>query len=138
MAARSIPFLILTLCYPIWHVFQLQWAGSDPHMVVESLQNYRISIWMVWFIWAAVAVWLKWTKRHYRFFKSTYGYIVIACIIYGYYHSKATGLTGSPSPFSDSYTASFFAALLDIAVLFALTAFLQAAVWWFTQRQHRK
>lgn len=137
MAARSIPFLILSLSYPIWQIYQLYVAEYDPRLMAEALQNYRISFWLIWVIWVVVAVWHKWTRQRNSFFKSTYAYIIFSGMVYGYYHSMVMEVTGKLSSFSDTYTASVFAALLDVVILLAITAFLQTAVWWFTRRPHR-
>lgn len=131
----------IILLYPVFTLVQLDQvrnASSGMELFQNVLSHFHISIWIVWIFMAALAVSYKWTTQKNTFFHYLYVYLLIGYFIYGWYlHQMVTG-TGIDTGFKDDYTLVVLKTLQGFAVSAILTAFLQAAVWWFTRRWHRR
>lgn len=133
-------FLII-LAYPGISIFQLEQTLSEAGsaaMAHQSLVNYQISIWVSWLVLVFVSIYDKWIKKRNEFFYLTYGFIVVAFSIFGYYTQEIINNFDLPSRFEDNYTHGVFTAILNIITSGILTGLLQVGVWWFTRRWHRR
>lgn len=131
---------ILILVYPALMLFKANevFGISTMGETEKEILNYQISVWISWVVLASTAVYYKWTEKRNSFFYFTYGFLIVAFTVYGFlYQSFITGYN-LPSPFSDTYTLGVLAAFQNIIVSGILTVSLQAAVWWFTRRWHRR
>lgn len=132
--------IILSLVYPAWMLFRADEILGEP-VLQESeneILNYQISIWISWVVLACLAIYYKWTEQKNTFFNFTYGFVIVAFALYGYLYQSYVTAYDLPSSFSDNYTLGVLIALQSIVVSGILTAILQAAVWWFTRRWHRR
>lgn len=132
---------ILLLFYPIYSVFvveEVMSSGSSIRDAENALVGYQRSIWISWIILVSMAVYYKWIKKKNIIFYITYAFLFVAFAVYGIYVQKLVTDYNVPSNFNDSYTLGVFTALQNILASAILTGFLQAAVWWFTRRWHRR
>lgn len=138
--AIFILIFLLILFYPAISAFQLhQTTNSQGSAEIEQqLSAYQLSIWLSWLVMVIISIYYKWTTERNDFFYFTYVFLLVGFGIYGFYFQKTVNILEIESPFHDNYTLGVFAALRNLAVAGVLTGFLQAAVWWFTRRWHRK
>ena len=132
---------ILLLFYPIYSVFvveEVMSSGSSIRDAENALVGYQRSIWISWIILVSMAVYYKWIKKKNIIFYITYAFLFVAFAVYGIYVQKLVSDYNVPSNFNDFYTLGVFTALQNILASAILTGFLQAAVWWFTRRWHRR
>lgn len=131
---------IFTLLYPALMLFKAEEILRVSPMLEtkNEILNYQISIWISWLVFASLAVYHKWTEKSNFFFYFTYGFIIIGFTVYGFLYQRFIVGYELPSPFGDKYTLGVFVAIQNIMVSGILTGFLQAAVWWFTRRWHRR
>lgn len=132
---------LLVLIYPVITLFLLQ-DGFNRILDLEELQHrirdYQISLWISWIIWASISVYYKWIQKLNFFFYLTYGVLLPGFVIFGIFYQKMVLQFQLPSRFSDTYTLGVLASLQNIITIAVLTGILQASVWWFTRRWHRK
>ncbi len=138
--------ILLALCliilfYPGYLIYQLEQAihmANEPVLAQNRLINFQISIWIVWVMLLLGAIYNKWVKKGNFLFYFTYGFLVLAFAIFGFYTQVVVNNFSLSSPFRDEYSHGLFIAAQNIITAGALTAFLQTAVWWFTRRWHRR
>lgn len=134
-------FLFLAvLLYPIFTLFK---AVGDPgtaelQEALDSVLHYQISIWVSWLVLVSVSIYFKWVKQKNFFFFFTYAFLIVAFGFLGYLSQELVTHYDLPNKFSDNYSFGVLQALQHIISSVVLTAFLQAAVWWFTRRWHRR
>lgn len=131
----------LVLLYPVITLFNL--AGSfseaaDPQIAGKALRNYLSSVWVVWVVITVLAVQFKWTTGRNLFFFVVYGIVLVGFTIYGYYVQRMITVYELPNSFDDNHSYGIFAFLQHTLSASILTGLLQAAVWWFTRRWHRR
>lgn len=85
-----------------------------------------------------VAIYYKWITQSNFFFYFIYGFLIVAFIIYGFLMQEMVNTFDITSGFRDNYTQGVIVVLVNLVVAGALTGFLQAGVWWFTRRWHRR
>ena len=131
---------ILVLIYPIFALFNATEAlGTTTVKGAENqVLNYQVSIWITWVVLVSLAVYYKWTRKKNIFFFFIYAFLVVGFGIFGYLTQNLILAYDLPSQFSDTYTFGLLIALQNIVTSAVLTGFLQAAVWWFTRRWHRR
>lgn len=132
--------VIITLLYPAYMLFLANTSLNTGEVLAaqEDILGYRISVWIIWVFLVSVAVFFKWTEKKNFFFYFTYAYLGVAFGLYGYLHQDLVNTFDLPSSFDDNYTLGILVALQNLIVSIILTAFLQAGVWWFTRRWHRR
>lgn len=132
--------IILVIIYPAFSVFLVDQAmqNGNETEIKRAISAYQLSIWISWLIFAILAIYYKWTTEENIFFYTTYGFLILGFSIYGYYIQKMVNLLNVETGFRDNYTFGVFTAIQNLAVAGLLTGFLQAAVWWFTRRWHRR
>lgn len=136
----SLVFLLIVL-YPAitaFELFQVINSQGSEEMIEQQLSAYQLSIWLSWVGMVIISIYYKWTTERNDFFYFTYVFLLVGFGIYGFYFQKTINILELESPFQDNYTLGVFAALRNLAVAGILTGFLQAAVWWFTRRWHRR
>src|SRR5690606_9408008 len=106
--------------------------------VEEKLVNYQISIWISWIFMVTAAIFFKWGLKRNLLFTATYGFLFLAFSMFGIYTQLIVNLFEIPTSLEDNYTLGVFTAVQNIIVSAVLTGSLQAGVWWFTRRWHRK
>ncbi|WP_029036780.1 hypothetical protein [Salinimicrobium xinjiangense] len=132
---------LLLLVYPLYSVFQLEQVITDGGLAKEAqaeLNDLQRSLWISWIILVSIAVYYKWTFKRNLVFYLTYAFLFVAFAVFGIYVQRLVSVYNIPSSFEDSYTLGVFSAFQNIVVSGVLTGFLQAAVWWFTRRWHRR
>jgi di/tricarboxylate transporter len=132
---------LLLLIYPLYSIFQLEQVISIGGVVKEAqeeLNDLQRSIWICWTILVILAVYYKWNFKRNLVFYLTYAFLFVAFVVFGIYVQRLVTVYNIPSSFEDSYTLGVFSAFQNIVVSGVLTGFLQAAVWWFTRRWHRR
>lgn len=130
----------LALIYPVIALFGASGSiGEGTLREAESeMISYQVSIWLSWVVLVITAVYFKWTQKKNFFFFFTYAYLVIAFGLFGYLSQDLVLTYDLPSRFEDHYTFAVLTALQNIIMAAVLTGFLQAGVWWFTRRWHRR
>ncbi len=132
---------VVLVIYPLYMLFQLDTtisSSSDLHQVQEAILDYQVSLWIVWLILAGISVYYKWTRKSDFFFSITYAFIVIGFAFLGAYSQEVVTNFNLPTRFQDTYTMGVLSAVQNIFISGILTGFLQAGVWWFTRRWHRR
>lgn len=132
---------LIVLVYPVITIFLLEQTVSETtnaNEAQQSLVNYQLSIWVSWLVLVFLSIYYKWTVKKNTFFYITYGFIVIAFGIFGYYTQAIVTTFDLPSRFEDNYTHGVFTAVVNIITSGILTGMLHAGVWWFTRRWHRR
>ncbi|WP_424493424.1 hypothetical protein [Salinimicrobium sp. GXAS 041] len=132
---------LITIFYPGYSIYQLEAAiqlQENAALAQNRLLHFQISIWIVWVIYILAAIYYKWVKKGNFLFYFTYGFLLIAFGLFGFYTQVVVNDFNLSSPFRDQYSHGIFTAVQNIVISGALTAFLQAAVWWFTRKWHRK
>ena len=135
-----IPF-VLVLLYPILAAVGVEQVLRAPEGLDEAegaVGNFQVSIWISWVVMAVIAVYYKWTEKSNFFFSLAYVVLVVAFVFFGAYTQRVITQFDLPSSFRDGYTMGVLIAAQNILVAGILTGFLQAAVWWFTRRWHRR
>lgn len=143
MKKKTILMIVIALVwlYPVYSLFALEQATGPENQLDQvrvSLLDYQVSLWISWVIMAVIAIYYKWTFKSNFFFSLAYGFLLLGFILFGYYSQRMVSLFDIPSTFDDDHTLGVFAAVQNILVAAILTGFLQAGVWWFTRRWHRR
>ncbi|UJH91804.1 hypothetical protein LZ575_03820 [Antarcticibacterium sp. 1MA-6-2] len=131
-------FLLLYPSIQAYLVMQSLELGQVVNRVERSILFYQISIWLSWIVFMIIAVYYKWTTENNFFFILTYAFLLLTFSFFGYFVQAMVNFFELPSTFEDNYTLGVFTALENFAIAALLTAFLHAAVWWFTRRWHRR
>lgn len=134
-------FLILPAVYPAYSLFrllQLMARKAEAVHLFDALASFQLSIWICWVFFAAVGVYYKWTQKGNFIFYLTYLFLFISFALFGFFMQKIMVDYHIKPSFGDVYSRGTLTAILNLGYAVALTAFLQAAVWWFTRRRHRR
>lgn len=139
---NTLRFLFLAiLLYPIFALFNAVGDLNGSKELPEALDavlHYQISIWVSWLVLVSASIYFKWTKHKNFFFFFTYAFLIVAFGFLGYLSQNLVTEYDLPNKFRDQYSFGVLHALQHIISSVVLTAFLQAAVWWFTRRWHRR
>ena len=129
--------VLLVLIYPAFSLFNaIEAIGTlSTNEAEQSIVSYEIGVWITWLVLAAISIYYKWTTKSNFFFFFTYGYLILSFGIAGYLSQSVVTTYELPSHFEDSYTLGVLIAVQKIISGVILTAFLQAAVWWFTRHR---
>ena len=132
--------VVLLLLYPAFCLFNATEAlGSTGRLQAEmEINSYQLSLWIVWVVLVSISIFHKWNRKQNFFFHFTYAFLIVGFGIYGYLNQSLVLIYELESVFTDSYTFGILTALQGIITAVVLTAFLQAGVWWFTRRWHRR
>ena len=134
-------FLFLAvLIYPLFTLFRAvgNLNGVELQDTLDSVLHYQVSVWVSWIVLVSASVYFKWTKQKNFFFFFTYAFLVVAFGFLGYLSQELVTQFDLPNKFRNDYSYGILHALQHIISSVVLTAFLQAAVWWFTRRWHRR
>lgn len=134
-------FLFLTvLLYPVFTLFNAvgNLNGAELPEALDAVLHYQISIWVSWLVLVTASIYFKWTRHKNFFFFFTYAFLVVAFSFLGYLSQELVMEYDLPNKYGDQYSFGILHALQHIITSVVLTAFLQAAVWWFTRRWHRR
>ena len=134
-------FLILPALYPafsLYKLLQLIARKTEVLRLFDALTSFQLSIWICWVFFAAVAVYYKWTRKGNFVFYLTYLFLFVALALFGFFMQKVMVDYHVKPTFGDVYSRGTLTAILNLGFSVALTAFLQAAVWWFRRRWHRR
>ena len=134
-------FLFLAvLIYPVFTLFDAvgKISGTELQEALDAIKNYQVSIWISWLVLVSASVYFKWSKKKNFFFFFTYAFLVVAFGFLGYLSQEVVNAFDLPNKYRDNYSFGVLHAVQHIISSVVLTAFLQAAVWWFTRRWHRR
>jgi hypothetical protein len=133
--------LLILLLYPLISATQA-WRALETVTVAEGVERsislYHLSIWITWLVYVNVAIFYKWSIQKNFFFYGTYIFLGISYLVYGYLIQEMVNRFNIESNFRDSYTLGVFTAIQNVLAAAVLTGMLQAGVWWFTRRWHRR
>lgn len=131
---------IAVLFYPVYTLFKAvgNLNREELQETLNSVSNFQISIWVSWVVLVSISVYFKWTEKRNFFFFFTYAFLVVGFGFLGYLSQELVLEYDLPNKFGDGYSYGVLHALQHIVSSVVLTAFLQAAVWWFTRRWHRR
>lgn len=133
--------LIFSLLIPGLYILHLESVfntGSTQEEVGKAVSGYRLRVWLSWVIMIIVAVYYKWTTGSNNFFKMIYILLVFTFGIEGIYIQRMINMFDVPTNFQDPYSYGILITIMNILLAAFMTAFLQAGVWWFTRKWHRK
>lgn len=133
--------LIFSLLIPGLYILHLESVfnnGSSKEELVRAISGYRLRVWLSWVIMIIVAIYNKWTTGNNNIFKMIYFILVFTFSIEGIYIQRIVNMYDIATNFQDNFSYGILTTLLNILMTAALTAFLQAGVWWFTRRWHRE
>jgi predicted Na+-dependent transporter len=133
--------LLIILLYPLISAIQaaeILGTVTIAESVERSISLYHLSIWLTWLVFVSVAIFYKWTTQKNTFFHGTYIFLILAYLVYGYFIQEMLGRFNIQSSFQDSSTLVVLTAMRNLVAAAALTGILQAGVWWFTRRWHRR
>lgn len=134
-------FLLLPTLYPafsLYKLLQLVTQKAESALLFDALNSFQLSIWICWVFFAAVGVYYKWTRKGNFVFYLTYLFLFIAFALFGFFMQKVMVDYHIKPSFGDVYSRGTLTAILNLGYTVALTAFLQAAVWWLTRRRNRR
>ncbi len=129
------------ILYPAISVYLLHQSMnsiSEAENFESNISAYQLSVWLSWVVLVILAIYYKWTTEKNVLFNVTYAFLLFGFGIYGYYVQEMVNMFQLDSGFTDNYSFGVFTALSNLAVAGILTGFLQASVWWFTRRWHRR
>ncbi|HET8736345.1 MAG TPA: hypothetical protein VFM69_07085 [Pricia sp.] len=103
-----------------------------------GLTHYLISIWGTWILTVSIAIYYKWTEKKNFFFYMNYSYLVIAFAFFVHYNSQwLHNADLSSQPYGEDMLNLIATAKHLVPILFS-TGYLQASVWWFERKWHRR
>jgi hypothetical protein len=136
----SIVFIIV-LFYPGLLIFKLEQTfnnGSSLRQIENAHRGYQISIWLTWIVMVSLSVYYKWISEKNLFFSLTFLFLFVSISLFGFYVHRMVNTFEIDTGFRDPYTFGFLTALQNFVVAAILTGLLQAGVWWFTRKWHRR
>ncbi|WP_127844343.1 hypothetical protein [Psychroflexus aestuariivivens] len=105
--------------------------------VQNALRNYHISIWCGWVIITSSATYFQWTQKKYSIFVFDYLIIILAFIFFRHYLNL--GEEEDLWSFGDSFKmSSNYMSMQKALLMIFMTAFVQAAIWLFSSKWHRR
>lgn len=112
-------------------------GNVNTEETLQALKNYQISIWCGWLLITGAGIYLRWTKGVHSIFIINYISVFIAFLLFGYYLNLGVerNLWDIQSVFSEKL---LFIVLKNILLICGMTAFVHAAIWWFSKRWHRR
>ncbi|SHG50198.1 hypothetical protein SAMN05444483_11414 [Salegentibacter echinorum] len=112
-------------------------GNGDSEQTLQALKHYQISIWCGWLLLTGASTYLRWTKGIHTLFIITYTSAFIAFLFFGYYLNLGVerNLWDIPNVYDKKL---FFVILKNILLICGMTAFVHAAIWWFSKRWHRR
>ncbi|WP_276165409.1 hypothetical protein [Zobellia alginiliquefaciens] len=130
---------VLLLGIPIFILIDLGTAVDTGNWeeLERGLVNYLISIWSVWILTVSIAVYYKWTEKNNLYFFMNYSYLIVAFGFFIHYNATLLNNIELPQSYASNRLTFIRTAKHLMPILFA-TGYLQASVWWFSKKWHRK
>ncbi|PKD20370.1 hypothetical protein APR41_13910 [Salegentibacter salinarum] len=133
-------FAVLGFCVMALFLFKLEQAFSatpTAEAAQQALQNFQISIWCGWLLITGPAIYFRWKAGNHILFIIDYLIAVTAFIIFGVYVNRGAEL--ELWSLGDSFRGNVtFLVIRNILLICGMTAFIHAAIWWFSKRWHRR
>ncbi|QED37083.1 hypothetical protein FK178_04875 [Antarcticibacterium arcticum] len=142
--SRKIILLCLTVLVTLYPILSAYWMlcvllnGETILIADQKLSEYLLSIWLTWVVLVSMAIFYKWSSKGNFFFKFTNVFLLVSAVVFGFFLLEIAKLYETGSLIKDPLLFALLKTLQNFAVLFLLTFFLQAAVWWFTRKWHRQ
>lgn len=132
--------VVFAMIYPAFMLVHAlgSMVAAQADRVQADISGYLLSVWIVWLISTIIAIYYKWSRKEDVFFYVTYVFLVLGFSLYGYLVQDFVNTYGVDDGFRDDHTLGVLTALEQIGMAAVLTGMLQAAVWWFTRRWHRR
>jgi len=138
--------LILCLVFSIFMVFPMYFImliGEDIRTgnweVLQSrLVYYLMSIWGTWIFTISIAVYYKWTEKKHLFFYLNHAFILLTMVFFMTFNAKLLDHIHNSSQTQDKEMLNLMRTGQHLALLVFATIYLQASVWWFRKKWHRK
>ncbi|PRX48847.1 hypothetical protein [Salegentibacter salegens] len=131
---------VLGFCIIAFFLFRLEQAFSattTAKAAQQAIQNFQISIWVGWLLITGPAIYVRWKYANHILFIIDYLIAITAFIILGVYVNRGAELElwALGNSFRGNVT---FMLLRNILLICGMTAFIHAAIWWFSKRWHRR
>ncbi|MBZ9631290.1 hypothetical protein LB465_10915 [Salegentibacter sp. LM13S] len=130
----------LGFCLIAFFLFKLEQAFSEietAQVVQQAIQNFQISIWIGWILITGPAIYLRWKYGNQLLFIINYLTVITAFIFLGFYVNRGAEL--ELWSLGDSFRENvIFMVIMNILLICGMTAFVQAAIWWFSKKWHRR
>lgn len=124
----------------ILYLIKVEQAFSELKSAEEvrlSVRNFQISIWCAWVLMTSSATYYQWTKKKYSLFVLDYIIVIVAFIFLRHYLNL--GEEKNLWSFGDTFMkGSNYITLRNALLICFMTAFVQAAIWLFSSKWHRK
>ena len=124
----------------LFYLFKVENAFSEmksPEEVRFAIRNYHISIWCGWVLMTSSATYYQWTKKKYALFALDYLIVILAFIFLRHYLNL--GEERDLWSFGDTFKMSVnYMSMRNALLMIFMTAFVQAAIWLFSSKWHRK
>lgn len=102
-----------------------------------TIRNFQISIWCAWVLITSSATYYQWTQKKYILFVLDYLIVIVAFIFLRHY--LYTGEAEGLWKLADSVIkGTDYLTIRNTLVICFMTAFVQAAIWLFSSKWHRK
>lgn len=133
-------FAVLGICVIVFFLFRVEQALSattTAETVQKAIRNFQISIWIGWLLITVPAIYFRWKYAKHILFIIDYLIVITAFILLGVYINRGAEL--ELWSLADSFKGNItFMILRNILLICGMTAFVHAAIWWFSKRWHRK
>lgn len=126
--------VIILYLLKVEHAFSELKSAEDVRL---SVRNFQISIWCAWVLITSSATYYQWAQKKYILFVLDYLIVIIAFVFLRHYLNlgEEKGLWS----FGDRFImGSNYITLRNALLICFMTAFVQAAIWLFSSKWHRK
>lgn len=139
---KSILFLVfvILMVFPMYFIVLI---GEDVRtgnweMLQPRLVFYLMSIWGAWIFTISIAVYYKWTEKKNLFFYLNYALILLTMGFFMIFNAKLLDHIHTESQIQDKGMLNLIRTGQHLVPLVLATIYLQASVWWFRKKWHRK
>lgn len=139
---QLIPWIIsgLGLGIIVLFLIKLDYSFSEIQSAEDlrlSVRNFQISIWCGWVLMTSAATYYQWTQKEYTLFIVDYLTVLISFVFLRYY--LGLGEEKNLWTLGDTFkTGANYMTMRNALLMFFMTAFVQAAIWLFSSKWHRK
>lgn len=124
------------MAFLLFKLEQVFSASPTAEASKQAIQNFQISIWCGWLLITGPAIYFRWKYANHILFILDYLIAISAFIILGVYVNKGTEL--ELWSLGETFRGNIsFMVMRNILLICGMTAFIHAAIWWFSKRWHR-
>ena len=139
---KSILFLVFSI-FMVFPVYFIVLIGEDIRtgnweLLQPRLVYYLMSIWGTWIFTISIAVYHKWMEKKNLFFYLNYAFILLTMVFFMTFNAKLLDHIHNSSQTQDKEMLNLMRTGQHLVPLVLATIYLQASVWWFRKKWHRK